>query len=32
MYMINYKNVYRRKAPLTRRIANFFNNLMNGAQ
>lgn len=32
MYMINYKNTYRRKVPLTQRVANFFNSLINGAE
>lgn len=32
MYMINYKNTYRRKVSLTQRIAAFVNNLVNGAQ
>ena len=32
MYMINYKNTYQRKAPLTRRVAAFFSSLVNGAQ
>lgn len=29
MYMINYKNTYRRKALLMQRVAAFFNSLMN---
>lgn len=32
MYMINYKNTYQRKAPLTQRVAAFFSSLVNGAQ
>lgn len=31
MYMINYKNTYRRKITLMQRMAAFFNNLVNGA-
>ncbi len=32
MYMINYKNTYRRKVSLTQRVSAFFNSLINGAE
>lgn len=32
MYMINYKNTYRRKVPLVRRMAQFLNSLVNSAE
>ena len=32
MYMINYKNTYRRKLPLFQRVVTFFNHLVIGAE
>lgn len=32
MYMLNYKNTYRRKVPLMRRVAMFVNQVMHGAE
>lgn len=32
MYMLNYKNTYRRKAPLIQRMAAFFNSFINSAE
>ncbi len=32
MYMLNYKNTYRRRASLAQRVAAFFGTLLNAAQ